>query len=430
MDKDSLSTPSAPLSSVSSSHLPDDVAPVAFAALHLTDDGRPLTYALTKKSPYVQEWQQAEDEEITRLLKSNTIRPIHCADQPADRRADTTYYNPQPKEMCDAAGIKSYRIRGTIGGDRVNYPGPVTARTADMDVVKILLNSVLADNVHWFTVDFTDYYLGTPLLRPEYLRISSKFLSTASITTHQLGPYLKNGSVLFEVTEGIYGLPQSGLLAQQRLIEHLAHHGYLQDNRVPCLFKHNTNGVTFTLVVDDIGIKYNTKESALHFIKTLEALYPINVDWSGNKYLGLTINFIEQRSSVSLSMPSYIAKLLLRFPTPVTSASTPAIYTPPTYGAHTPYSTEKTFVQAVVGSLLYYARAVDPTMLPAVTAIASAQANPTALVLSQAHCLLAYAATYPNNSIVYHKSDMILRVQSDASYLSRSQSGISIPREC
>ena len=79
---------------------------------------------------------------------SNTIRPIHCSDQPAERRADTTYYNPQPKEKCDAAGTKSYRIRGTIGGDRVNYPGPVTARTADMDVVKILLNPVLADNAH------------------------------------------------------------------------------------------------------------------------------------------------------------------------------------------------------------------------------------------------------------------------------------------
>ena len=131
-------------------------------------------------------------------------------------------------------------------------------------------------------------------------------------------------------------------------------------------------------------------------------------------------------------MPSYIAKLLLRFPTPVTRASTPAVYNPPTYGSHTQYATtddsailspsEKSYVQAVVGSLLYYARAVDPSMLPAVTAIASAQAHPTINVLAQAHRLLAYSTTFPDNSIVYHKSDMILRVQSDASYLSRSQS--------
>jgi hypothetical protein len=61
-------------------------------------------------------------------------------------------------------------------------------------------------------------------------------------------------------------------------------------------------------------------------------------------------------------------------------------------------------------------------MLTAVTAVASAQAHPTQLVLAQAQRLLAYAATYPNNVIVYNKSDMILRVQSDASYLSRSNS--------
>ena len=412
--------------------VPMDAQPLALAALNLTEDGRPLTYALTKKSAFKIEWQKAEDEEIARLLASHTIRPIHLKDQPANRRADTTYYNPQPKEKCDAAGIKSYRIRGTIGGDRVNYPGPVTARAADIDVVKILLNSVLADNANWLTIDISDYYLGTPLLRPEYLKIGGKFMSDTAVKTNHLEEYLSNGAILFEVTKGMYGLPQSGLLAQQRLVAHLAVHGYIQHDRVPCLFAHVTNGVTFTLVVDDFGIKYHAKEGVLHLIATLQNLYQIKVDWTGGKYLGLTIDFNEQRTTVSLSMPSYIATLLLRFPTQCTRASTPSIYHPPTYGSHVQLATtdtspelcpaQKTHVQAIVGSLLYYARAVDPTMLPAVTAVASAQAHPTQHVLDQAQRLLAYAATYPDNRIVYNKSDMILRVQSDASYLSRSHS--------
>ena len=54
--------------------------PLALAALNLTEDGRPLTYALTKTSAFTKEWQQAEDEEIARLLASNTIRPIHLKD--------------------------------------------------------------------------------------------------------------------------------------------------------------------------------------------------------------------------------------------------------------------------------------------------------------------------------------------------------------
>ena len=131
-------------------------------------------------------------------------------------------------------------------------------------------------------------------------------------------------------------------------------------------------------------------------------------------------------------MSSYITTLLLRFPPQTTRASTPSLYHPPTYGPHIQLASaddlpllcapQKTKVQAIVGSLLYYARAVDPTMLPAVTAVASTQATPTQFVLQQAQRLLAYAAMYPNNRIVYHKSDMVLRVQSDASYLSRSHS--------
>ena len=118
VNMDSLSSLPAALPRVSSPMPPEEPpASCALAALNLTDDGRPLTYALTKKSSYVKEWQQAEDEEITRFLKSNTMRPIHSIDQPVDRKADTTYYNSQPKEKCDAAGNKTYRIRGTIGGE-------------------------------------------------------------------------------------------------------------------------------------------------------------------------------------------------------------------------------------------------------------------------------------------------------------------------
>ena len=131
-------------------------------------------------------------------------------------------------------------------------------------------------------------------------------------------------------------------------------------------------------------------------------------------------------------MPSYIATLLLRFLTQCTRASTPSIHHPFTYGSHVQLATtdnspelcpaQNTHVQAIVGRLLYYARAVDPTMLTAVTAVASAQAHPTQHILDQAQRLLAYAATYSDNRIVYNKSDMILRVQSDPSYLSRSHS--------
>ena len=73
-------------------------------------------------------------------------RDIHCADQPPDRRSDTTYYYSQPKQKRDAQGHITYRMRGTAGGDKINYRGPASALTADMPVVNFLLHSVISDN--------------------------------------------------------------------------------------------------------------------------------------------------------------------------------------------------------------------------------------------------------------------------------------------
>ena len=118
---------------------------------------------------------------------------------------------------------KTYRIRGAAGGDRVNYPGDVSARTADMDVIKILIHSVICEKAKWLTMDIKDFYLGTPLERPQYIRIPTKFLSTQSINKHNLQKYLHNGGALFRIEKGMYGLPEAGILAQKRLIDLLLH---------------------------------------------------------------------------------------------------------------------------------------------------------------------------------------------------------------
>jgi hypothetical protein len=66
------------------------------------------------------------------------------------------------------------RVRETIGGDRINYTGPVTARTASVEVLRAMLNSTLADRADIMAADIADYYLNTPLYRHEYMRMSRK----------------------------------------------------------------------------------------------------------------------------------------------------------------------------------------------------------------------------------------------------------------
>jgi hypothetical protein len=64
------------------------------------------------------------------------------------------------------------------------------------------------------------------------------------------------GFVYLEVTKGMYGLPQAGLLANELLEKRLNKHGYHQSKFVPGLWKHKTRPIMFTLVVDDFGVKY------------------------------------------------------------------------------------------------------------------------------------------------------------------------------
>ena len=75
-------------------------------------------------------------------------------------------------------------------------------------------------------------------------------------------------------------------------------------------------------------------------------------------------------------------------------------------------------MQEVLGTFLFYARAVDSTLLAAIGTIATQQASATEQTMCDITQLLNYCATHPNATIRYHASDMILHVESDASYLS------------
>jgi hypothetical protein len=85
-------------------------------------------------------------------------------------------------------------------------------------------------------------------------------------------------------------------------------------------------------------------------------------------------------------------------------------------------SPERTQLQEIVGTLLYYARAVDSTMLVALGSLAAAQSTGIKATAKSCTQLLNYCATHPLATIRYHASDIVLHVHSDASYLSEPQS--------
>jgi hypothetical protein len=70
------------------------------------------------------------------------------------------------------------------------------------------------------------------------------------ITEYRLHKLANNkGFVFVEVTKGMYGLPQAGLLANELLEKRLNKEDYFQSKLVPALWAHKTRPIQFTLVV-------------------------------------------------------------------------------------------------------------------------------------------------------------------------------------
>ena len=76
----------------------------------------------------------------------------------------------------------------------------------------------------------------------------------------------------------MYGFPQVGIIVQEILAEQLKKVGYTQSKLTPGYWKHEWGPTSFTLVVDDFGIKYIGKEHFMHFIRVLKEHYKVEED--------------------------------------------------------------------------------------------------------------------------------------------------------
>ena len=63
------------------------------------------------------------------------------------------------------------------------------------------------------TADVKNFYLNTPMDNPEYMRISVKHTPQEIIDEYNVLTLVKYSFVYDEITNGMYGLPQDGLLA-------------------------------------------------------------------------------------------------------------------------------------------------------------------------------------------------------------------------
>jgi hypothetical protein len=77
-------------------------------------------------------------------------------------------------------------------------------------------------------------------------------------------------------------------------------------------------------------------------------------------------------------------------------------------------------IQRIKGSILYSAQAVYIIVLMALSSIAIKQSKGIINTMQKAKQLLNYFTTYPDATIRFQASNMIMNIHFDASYLSKS----------
>ncbi len=96
-------------------------------------------------------------------------------------------------------------------------------------------------------------------------------------------------------------------MANKRLRRKVARFRYHKCVKTLGLWKHETRPLTFTLIADYFGVKYESKDDLDHLIASIKSIYKVTKDWMGNLYCGISLDwdYINQTVDISRKNSSY-----------------------------------------------------------------------------------------------------------------------------
>ena len=378
------------------------------------------------------EWGRLANGNVFGIKGTNTIKFISRNEVPHNQ--DVTYAT----FVCDYKPLKTeiHRVRITVGGDRLECSDDTGSPAANLVETKILVNSTISDakyGARFMSSDIVNYFLASPMPNAEYMKVKVKHLPEDIRIRYNIDDLVTtDGFVYIRIEKGMYGLKNAAILAYDNLKINLGAHGYHPVEGTVGLWKHDTKRTRFCVCVDDFGIKYFSKADAQHLLNAIGTKYKYTVDWTGCNYCGLTFKWCYEKGYVDISMPGYVKKALSRLnhslsKSPQLSPHQHVAFRYAQKGQqqmatnleHSPDLTphDRQHLQSIVGTLLYYGRALEYSILPALNDIAREQATPTVSTMTRAKRVLDYVATYSDAYLRYYASDMVLHVDSDAAYL-------------
>ena len=133
-----------------------------------------------------------------RIEGTNTFFAIKFENIPKDRLNEICYTS----VVCEVRPGKKdpNRTRITICGTNVCYPGDVGTNTASLELFKLMINSVFSrKGAKYVCFDIENFYLSTPLGRPEYVKIQLSKIPAEFIKEYNLTTMVHKGWVYFEI---------------------------------------------------------------------------------------------------------------------------------------------------------------------------------------------------------------------------------------
>jgi hypothetical protein len=344
---------------------------------------------------------------------TNTFFCINYHDIPVHKRREICH----TMVVCEVRPEKDdpNRTRVTIGGNRICYPGDVGTNISLLELFKILLNSVFSrKGAHFSSINLKNFYLDSPMPNPEYVCIKNSDILDEFIGKYNLTGQDRDKWIYFKICQGCYSLPQEGILANDLLRSHLEAKGFYEVASTPGLWRHKWWPIHFCLIVDDFGVEYVGLEHFNYLLGVLKKFHGVHYNMASNEFAGIDIEWDYTARHCRISMPGYIPMLLLKFKHPHPTKPQLSSYKclPITYSSKSHITPDpdslglldashKCRVQEILGSLLYYARAVDNKLLVALSAISARQAKATITTEHTVDLLLDNVATYPSDGIVY-----------------------------
>ena len=144
--------------------------------------GESLKYRHLMNGPDKFFWEKALANDLGRLAQgvgtrmpteNNTIFFVHPSEIPLHKKV--TY----GRLVVDIRPLKSekYRVRVTVGGDKLEFVGDASSVAASLSTVKLLSNSVVStEDAIFTTADVKDFFYGSILPDPEYMKLALKII--------------------------------------------------------------------------------------------------------------------------------------------------------------------------------------------------------------------------------------------------------------